>query len=159
MHSTEKEKNPMRVACCWLLVACCLAIAGCSRLYPPIAFAELTAPVYLEPRAKNCHLAVLENTPPSVPYEVVAQITSYGNSPESQEKMQSLIKANACELGADAVILLPLQEVDHISSFDTYPDWLVGKEPGLGERTQVQVDRRYSLRQRGFAIAFKRNSK
>ncbi len=149
----------MRAACRWLLVVCCSVIAGCGfRLYPPIAFSELTAPIYLQPRPKNCELAVLENTPPSAPYAVFAQITSYGNSPEAQEKMQSLIESNACELGADGVILLPLQEVDHTMSFDTYPDWLVGKEPGLGERTQVQVDRRYSLRQRGVAIVFKRDT-
>jgi len=150
----------MHVVCCWLLVACCPLLAGCGfRLYPPVAFAELTAPVYLEPRPKNCQLTVLENTAPSAPYEVFAQITSYGNSPESQGRMQALIKANACELGADAVVLLPMQAVDHVSSFDTYPDWLVGKEPGMGDRTQIQVDRRYSLRQRGIAIVFRRNTK
>jgi hypothetical protein len=149
----------MRAAYCWLLVVCCPVVAGCSfRLYPPIAFAELTAPIYLPPRPKDCQVTVLENAPPVVPYQVFAHITSYGNSPESQEKMQSLIKANACELGADAVVLLPLQEVEHVTSFDTYPDWLVGREPGMGERTQHQVDRRYSLRLRGIAIAFTRNT-
>ena len=149
----------MRAACRWLLVGCSPLVVGCwFRLYPPIAFAERTAPIYLDSRPQDCQLTVLHNTPPSVPYEVFAQITSYGNSPESQEKMQSLIKANACELGADAVVILPMQEVDHVTSFSTYPDWLVGKEPGMGDRTQVQIDRRYSLRQHGIAVVFKRGT-
>jgi len=101
-------------------------------------------------------MMVYDTNPPTRPYEVFARITSYGNSPESQEKMQSLIKQNACELGADAVLLLPVQEVDHITSRETYPDWLLGNGTDVGERTQVQVDRRYSLRQRGLAIVFKR---
>ncbi len=147
----------MRAASCWLLVTCSAFVAGCGfRIYPPIAFTESIAPVYPDPRPNNCKMMVLENTAPSVPYEVFARITSYGNAPESQEKMQSLIKSNACELGADAVVLLPIQEVEHISSRDTYPDWLVGNEADVGDRTQVQVDRRYTLRQRGIAIVFKR---
>ncbi len=147
----------MRAASCWLLVTCSAFVAGCGfRIYPPVAFTESIAPIYPDPRSNNCKMMVLENTAPSLPYEVFAQITSYGNSPESQEKMQSLIKQNACELGADAVVLLPVQDVEHISSRDTYPNWLVGREPGLGDRTQVQVDRRYTLRQRGIAIVFKR---
>jgi hypothetical protein len=101
-------------------------------------------------------MLIFDNNPPPRPYEVFARITSYGNSPESQEKMQSLIKQNACELGADAVVLLPVQEVDHISSRETYPDWLLGNSADPGVRSQVQVDRRYSLRQRGLAVVFKR---
>jgi hypothetical protein len=147
----------MRAASRWLLVVSSGILASCFfRLYPPVAFVEHTAPIYLPPRPENCKLLETDNAPPSGPYEIFAQITAYGNSPEVQEKMRSLIEGHACELGADGVIFLPLQEVDHLSSFNTYPDWLVGKEPGMGDRTQVQVDRRYSLRQRGIAFAFKR---
>jgi hypothetical protein len=147
----------MHAASCWLLVMCSALVAGCGlRLYPPVAFTESIAPIYPDPRPQNCKMMVLENAAPSVPYEVFARITSYGNAPESQEKMQSLIKANACEIGADAVVLLPIQEVEHISSRDTYPDWLVRDKADVGDRTQVQVDRRYSLRQRGMAVVFKR---
>jgi hypothetical protein len=101
-------------------------------------------------------MLVFDNNPPERPYEVFARITSYGNAPESQEKMQSLIKQNACELGADAVVLLPLQEVEHVSMRETYPDWLMGNRTDVGERTQVKADRKYTLRQRGIAIVFKR---
>ncbi len=147
----------MRAASCWLLVTCSAFVAGCwFRIYPPVAFTESIAPIYPDPRPNNCKMMVFESTPPSRPYEVFARITSYGNAPESQEKMQSLIKANACEIGADAVVLLPVQEVEHISSRDAYPDWLLGNEADVGDRTQVQVDRRYTLRQRGIAIVFKR---
>ena len=147
----------MRAATCWLLVACSPLVVGCwFRIYPPVAFAENIAPIYPDSRPYDCQMMVFENTPPPRPYEVFARITSYGNAPESQEKMQSLIKSNACELGADAVVLLPIQEVEHISSRDTYPDWLTGNKTDVGERTQVQVDQRYTLRQRGIAIVFKK---
>ena len=149
----------MRAASRWLLVVSSGIFAGCFfRLYPPVAFVEHTAPIYHPPRPENCKLTVTENAAPTGPYEMFAQITAYGNSTEVQDKMRSLIEGHACELGADGVIFLPLQEVEHISSFNTYPDWLVGKEPGMGDRTQVQVDRRYSLRQRGIAFAFKRTT-
>jgi len=149
----------MRARSRWLLIACSPVIASCFfRMYPPVAFVEHTAPIYLSPRPESCKLIVTENAPPSGPYEMFAQITSYGNSPEVQDKMRSLIEDHACELGADGVIFLPLQDVEHISSFNTYPDWLVGKEPGMGDRTQVQIDRRYSLRQRGIAFALKRET-
>lgn len=147
----------MRAASYWLLVACSPLVAGCLfRLYPPVAFTENIAPIYPDPRPQNCPIVVLKNTPPARSYEVFARITSYGNSPESQEKMQSLIQQNACEIGADAVVLLPLQEVEHISSRDTYPDWLLGNGTDVGDRTQVKVDRRYTLRQQGIALVFKR---
>ena len=147
----------IRAASCWLLVACSPLVVGCGfRIYPPVAFAENIAPIYPDARPQDCRMIVFDNTPPPRPYEAFAQITSYGNSPEVQEKMQSLIKQNACELGADAVVLLPLQEVEHISSRDTYPSWLLGNGTDVGERTQIKADRRYSLRQRGIAVVFKR---
>jgi hypothetical protein len=147
----------MRAASYCLLLACSPLVIGCGlRLYPPVAFAENIAPVYPDARPKDCQMLVFDNNPPTRPYEVFARITSYGNAPESQEQMQSLIKQNACELGADAVVLLPVQEVEHISSRETYPDWLLGNSTDVGERSQVQVDRRYSLRQRGLAIVFKK---
>jgi hypothetical protein len=147
----------LRAASCWLLVACSPLVVGCGiRIYPPVAFAENVAPIYPDPRPRDCTVMVFDNTPPLRPYEIFARITSYGNSPEVQEKMQSLIRQNACELGADAVVLLPVQEVEHVSSRDTYPDWLLGNGTDVGERTQVQADRRYTLRQRGLAIVFKR---
>jgi hypothetical protein len=147
----------MRAASYCLLLACSPLVIGCGlRLYPPVAFAENIAPVYPDARPSDCQMLVFENNPPTRPYEVFARITSYGNSPESQGQMQSLIKQNACELGADAVVLLPVQEVEHISSRETYPDWLLGNSTDVGERSQVQVDRRYSLRQRGLAIVFKK---
>ncbi|MBI3798825.1 MAG: hypothetical protein HY268_17905 [Deltaproteobacteria bacterium] len=147
----------MRAASYWLLAACSPLVVGCGlRIYPPVAFSENVAPIYPDARPRNCQMLVFANDPPGRPYEVFARITSYGNPPESEEKMQTLIKQNACELGADAVVLLPVQEVEHISNRETYPDWLLGNGTDVGERTQVQVDRRYSLRQRGLAIVFKK---
>ncbi len=141
----------------WLLVLWSGLVTGCGlvRLYPPVAFVEPVAPIYPDPRPKNCHLPLL-SAPPAEPHEVFARIVSYAGSATMAEKMQSLIQSNACEIGADAVVLLPLQERDQVSTVNPYPDW--ARARGLGpERPLTQwVDRRYTVSQLGLALVFTR---
>jgi len=72
------------------------------------------------------------------------------------EKMESLIKAKACEEGAEAIILLPVQQVDHVNTDNVYPDWVVDSDSRQGERFQHWVDKRYSVAQRAIALVRKR---
>jgi len=143
----------MRVACCCLVIFCGNLLAGCglSRLYPPIAFIERVAPIYPDARPHNCKLAVL-TTPPAEPYEIFAQVVSYAGSADMVEKMQTLIKENACEAGADAIVLLPVQQGTHINTVDIYPDWVLEGT----ERLPHWTDKRYSVSQRAIAVVFKR---
>jgi hypothetical protein len=74
------------------------------------------------------------------------------------EGMQRLIKQNACEAGADAIVLLPVQEGTHYNTDVVYPDWVagIGETKGSTERVQHWVDKRYTVSQRAVALVFKR---
>ena len=78
---------------------------------------ERTNTIYPEPRPRNCRLTVLTSKP-TEPYESFAQIISYAGSAEMTEKMESLIKATACEEGAEAIILFPVRQVDHVNTVE-----------------------------------------
>lgn len=130
---------------------------GCGfRIYPPVAHLERVAPIYPDARPQDCNLRVLQ-TPPEEPFEVFAQVVSYAGSADMAERMETLIKKNACEAGADAIVLLPMQQGTHYNTEDTYPDWVIGKGDGLGGRFPHLVDKRYSVSQRAVALVFKRN--
>jgi len=130
--------------------------AGCFfKIYPPVAHLERTAPVYPEPRPEDCNIRVLTN-PPEEPFEVFAQVVAYAGSEDYAERMEALIKRNACEAGADAIVLLPMQHGAHYNTENTYPDWVVGKGDGQGGRFQHWVDKRYTVSQRALALVFKR---
>ena len=133
---------------------------GCGfRFYPPVAHLELTAPIYPDPRPQDCHLQVLTG-PPQEPFEVFAHVVSYAGSEDMAERMEALIKKNACEAGADAIVLLPMQHGKHYNTENTYPDWVTTGEGGeAGDRTQSWVDKRYSVSQRALALVFKRGQK
>jgi hypothetical protein len=73
------------------------------------------------------------------------------------ERMLSLIKANACEIGADAIVLSPLQDSAHVNTDNTYPDWVVENGFGQGGRFQHWVDKRYSVSQKAVALIYKKN--
>jgi len=140
-----------------LLLLCSFLVAGCgARLFPPVAFVDRLTPIYPDARPENCKLTIL-NAPPSEPYDIFAQIVSYAGSAEMAEKMQSLIKQNACETGADAIVLSPMRQVEHGNTDNTYPDWVLQKGFGQGGRFPHWVDKRYNVSQRAIALVFKRN--
>lgn len=148
----------MRAVVLWLMLIGIGLMTGCwNRLYPPVAHVELLAPIYPESRPQNCTLTVL-SAPPEQPYEPFAHIVSYAGSAEMAERMQSLIKKEACEIGADAIVLLPMREKEHVSTEDTYPDWVLERGFGQGGRFPHWVDRRYSVSQRAFALVFKKDT-
>lgn len=142
----------------WRVLLCGMLTIGCSgKIYPPIAMTERTNNIYPEPRPQNCRLTVLTSKP-TEPYEPFAQIISYAGSAEMTEKMESLIKAKACEEGAEAIILLPVQQIDHVNTDETYPDWVVDSDSRQGGRFQHWVDKRYSVAQRAIALVRKREA-
>lgn len=147
----------MRSASLWLGIALGMGFfLGCGfSFYPPIAHLERTAPIYPEARPLDCHMQVLQQ-PPKEPYEIFAQVVSYAGSEDMAERMETLIKKNACEAGADAIVLLPMQHGKHYSTENTYPDWVLGGGDGLGGRSPHWVDKRYSVSQRAIALVFKR---
>jgi hypothetical protein len=142
-----------------LLLLCGVLMIGCAgRIYPPIAMTERTNNIYPEPRPQNCRLTILRSAP-TEPHEVFARITSYAGSAEMSEKMESLIKAKACEEGAEAIILFPLQQVDHVNTDTIYPDGVVdygSTSSERGQRFQHWVDKRYSVAQQAIALVRKR---
>lgn len=146
----------MRVGIC-LMVVSCVVLGGCSRIYPPAAFVNFTAPIYPDPRPGNCNVPLLTDAP-TEPYEIFAQIEGYAGSAEMSERMLLLIKANACEIGADALVLSSLQHGAHTNSDSIYPDWVTaGEGGGEGERFQHWQDKRYNVGQRALALIYKKN--
>ena len=143
----------------WLVLLCGMLLMGCSgRIYPPIAMTERINTIYPEPRPQNCRLTILTSTP-AEPHEAFARIISYAGSAEMTEKMESLIKAKACEEGAEAIILFPVQQVDHVNTDNVYPDGIVDyKTAESGQRLQHWVDKRYSVAQFAIALVRKREA-
>jgi hypothetical protein len=140
----------------WFVVVGWILLGGCSRIYPPAAFVDRVAPIYPDARPQNCNVALLTNPPPE-PYEIFAQIACYAGSAEMAEGMLSLIKANACEIGADAIVVLPLQHGAHFNTDNTYPDWVLERGFGQGGRFAHWVDKRYSVSQKAAALIYKKN--
>ena len=143
----------MRAICCYLFLLLGLFTASCTTA-KPVAVPQLTAAVYPEPRPHNCNMAMLPE-PPAEAHETIAQIWSYGNSREELPRMQDLIRSEACQIGAHAVVLLPAQDVDHVNTFNAYPDWALEKS-GFGQGAeQTRTNKRFSLSQVGFALVYK----
>lgn len=141
----------------WLMLVGCVISGGCSRIYPPAAFVDFVAPTYPDARPENCHIPLLTDAP-TEPYEIFAQISSYAGSAEMAEQMLALIKANACEIGADALVLSPLQHGAHTNSDSIYPDWVTaGEGGGEGERFQHWQDKRYNVARKAVALIYKKN--
>ena len=142
------------ICCCLLLVSGCL-LAGCSPKGKPVAWVQRTAPVYPNPRPHDCHMTMLQ-TPPDRAHETIAQIWSYGNEQDELSRMQHLIRFEACQLGAHAVILLPVQDVAHVNTFNAYPDWateLSGFGQGAGS-VRTRTNKTFSVSQIGFALVY-----
>lgn len=144
----------------WLaLMSCvgCVTLGSCARIYPPAAFVERVSPIYPDARPDNCNVTLLSDAP-AEPYEIFAHIACYAGSAEMSERMLELIKANACEIGADAIVVTPLQHGAHSNTDSIYPDWITaGEGGGEGERFQHWQDKRYNVAQRAVALIYKKN--
>jgi hypothetical protein len=145
----------MRAAAIASLLLVTGLMAGCwMKLYPPIAYLERTAPIYPDARPDDCKITVL-NAPPNEPFDVFGHIVAYAGAEEMAERMEMLIKKNACEAGADAIVLLPVQKGTHYNTEAMYPDWLVENGEGQGRRMAHWTDKRYTVSQRAVTLVFK----
>ena len=141
----------------WLVLFGCVMLGSCARIYPPAAFVDRVAPIYPDARPQNCNVALLTDAP-TEPYEIFARIACYAGSAEMSERMLELIKANACEIGADALVVSPLQHGAHSNTDSIYPDWVVaGEGGGEGERFQHWQDKRYNVARKALALIYKKN--
>jgi hypothetical protein len=140
----------------WLILIGCVILESCARIYPPAAFVDRVAPIYPDARPQNCNVALLTDAP-TEPYEIFAQIACYAGSADMSERMLTLIKTNACDIGADAIVIAPLQHSAHSNTDNTYPDWVVDNGFGQGGRFQHWVDKRYNVSQKAVALIYKKN--
>jgi hypothetical protein len=124
-----------------LLVFFSFAIVGCSM--PLSTRVDLTAPVYPEPRDRGCKVE-LYTSPPAVPHKAFAQIRVRGDE-KRMDKMQELVKEEACSLGADAVITFIDSSKTRLYQ-DTYPTWV--------DREAHTMARNYKLSLIGIAIVY-----
>ena len=145
--------------CLFMLCASFPLLLACSAKGEPVAWPQLTAPVYPKPRPQDCKMAMLTK-PPAESHETIAQIWSYGNGRDELPRMQHLIRFEACQLGAHAVILLPAQDVDHVNTYNAYPDWAIEMKDKTrqGESTQSRTTKHYNLSQIGFALIYKNDT-
>ena len=146
----------MRTHSWWFCVGLIFFVGCFIRPAKPVAIEERIAPIYPESRPVDCQVPML-TSPPARPYDVFVHIVSYGNEIDGLESMNALIRDKACEVGADAVVLLPPQEVAHMNIEDSFPDWVQQQKQGQFGRYAQSADRKFSLARRGFAVVFKRD--
>jgi hypothetical protein len=70
---------------------------------------EQTGALPVQFSSQTCSIPVL-NTPPAQPHEVIARIKTYGNPGTEQSAMNDALHREACALGAQAVVILPLNK-------------------------------------------------
>lgn len=87
-----------------------LALSACSSVHVvPTASAT-----HAQPRPSDCPLELLRS-PPEKPYDELAELTSHVTAPPKGGALE-VLRPKACELGADAVIVLRdqvLNEMGH----------------------------------------------
>ncbi len=156
LWAIQQKGSKVRTQFWWFGVGL-IFLTGCfMRPAKPVAIEERIAPIYPEARPVDCSVHVL-TSPPAQPYDVFAHIVSYGNEIDGLESMNALIRDKACEVGADAVVLLPPQQVAHMNIEDSFPDWVQQQKQGQFGRYAQSADRKFSLARRGFAVVFKRD--
>ncbi len=141
----------------WALLVGAGVSVGCGvvRKSPAVAHTALIAPVYPDRRPEQCKLPML-TAPPARPFTTFAHIVSYANARDGVEGMNRVIRDEACRVGADAVVMLPVLDVEHLNVQNTYPDWVLEQKEGLGGRYPNWIDRKYSLSRRAFALLYDR---
>lgn len=154
----DKLKGTRMRSKLWLSGLVLFLLTGCFvRPSKPVAIDNLIAPIYPDARPADCPVLVL-TSPPAEPYDVFALIESYGNEIDGIESMDVLIREKSCELGADAVVLMPPKQVDHMNMEDSFPDWVQQQKQGQFGRYAQSADRKFSLARRAFALVFKQIS-
>src|ERR671931_2412209 len=88
----------------WFLLALAV-MAGCAnRPTKPLVLTEQVSELPVQFASPLCQIPVL-SAPPAQPYEVIAQVKTYGNPDTDTAEMQNALHREACAIGAQAVIV------------------------------------------------------
>lgn len=114
-----------------LLSGVLLVLAGCSGLGQAVKVQRAAGAPAAEPRPKGCAVELLYD-PPKRPYRALAELTSTVAAARKGGALD-ILKAPACELGADAVIVTrryPSNHFDQVLVAGTAIKYVDEAEPG-----------------------------
>jgi len=88
-----------------------IAVVGCSPR-TPMVFTEQVGQMPVESSPRDCSLPFLSSSPDR-PHRVIARLKAYSDSDDRAADMQEQIRYEACTIGAQAVILQPLEHGEY----------------------------------------------
>ncbi len=125
-----------------------LLLAACGqRPTKPLVLTEQVGELPVQFRAPDCQIPVLA-APPGQPYEVIAQVKSYGNPGTDIAEMRTLLHREACTIGAQAVIVQPLKE-------GAFTDEVSATHLGYSNTRDYTSTAEYAFQMIGLAIRYK----
>ncbi len=113
-----------------------LVLAGCSGLGQAVKVQRAAGAPRVEPRPKGCAVELLYDAPKR-PYRALGELTSTVAMAHKGGPLE-VLRAPACELGADAVIVtrrLPANHFDQVLVAGTAIKYVGEGEPGAAEPT------------------------
>jgi hypothetical protein len=129
-----------------------IAVAGCSSRRPPLVFVEQVGQMPAESFPRDCSLPFL-TSPPERPHRVIARLKAYSNSDDRVADMQEQILRQGCTIGAQAIILQPLEHGEYRAegayTFPKYQSY---------EYREVKVKAERSVMLVGLAIVYQEPS-
>src|SRR6266508_1604092 len=93
----------------WFLLALAVAAGCANRPTTPLVLTEQVGELPVQFASRHCQIPVL-SAPPAQPYEVIAQVKTYGNTGTDIGAMRNALHREACAIGAQAVIVQPMKE-------------------------------------------------
>ncbi len=125
-----------------------LLLAACGqRPTKPLVLTEQVGELPVQFSAPDCQIPVLA-APPGQPYEVIAQVKSYGNPGTDIAEMRTLLHREACTIGAQAVIVQPLKE-------GAFTDEVSATHLGYSNTRDYTSTAEYAFQMIGLAIRYK----
>lgn len=93
-----------------IIIASLWSFSACAnRPTKPLVLIEQIGEFPVQFSPQNCSIPILTAIP-SQSHEVIARIKTYGNPGMEKNAMQEALYKEACAIGAQAVVLQPLQE-------------------------------------------------
>ena len=104
-----RKTHRTRVLPLGLVLGLTLLALGCpNKPAQPLVLTEQVGTLPVQFSARECRLPILSERPAD-PHEVIARIKTYGNPKTKKEDMDDMLRGEACALGAQALVLQPLQ--------------------------------------------------
>jgi len=92
----------------WVVLALAIAAGCANRPTKPLVLTEQVGELPVQFASPHCQIPLL-SAPPAQPYEVIAQVKTYGNLGTDMAEMQNALHREACAIGAQAVIVQPMK--------------------------------------------------